>query len=297
MDMKSILRKHRSHLALVIGNGVNRYEAPRDKGSWESLLLRLAERRLPGNFKVIPTGVALTEFYDVLDLRSRGASAELSVQKEFCGLLETWQYREHHTRIVAWAEREGVPILTTNFDRVLADAGNCSLHRIKGKWSTDFYPWESYFGTRPLDGPLDGFGIWHINGMSQYPRSLRLGLTHYMGSVNRVRGWLRSGGKSASTEPRYAATWPGADSWVHIAFNRPLLIFGLGLEENEVFLRWLLIERARYFEKTQQARKDAWYVHTGKAMSDGKEFFLKHMGVVPVHVLNYDQIYGMGTWG
>lgn len=43
--------------------------------------------------------------------------------------------------------------------------------------------------------------------------------------------------------------WDGAASWLHIVFNSPLLIFGLGLEENEVFFRWLLIERARYFKK------------------------------------------------
>lgn len=90
--------------------------------------------------------------------------------------------------------------------------------------------------------------------------------------------------------------WDGAASWLHIVFNSPLLIFGLGLEENEVFFRWLLIERARYFKKFPDRRKDAWYVYVGKLNNDGKQFFLDGVGVVPLHVASYDDIYGADTW-
>jgi|GEM_PF-1826058 hypothetical protein len=30
----------------------------------------------------------------------------------------------------------------------------------------------------------DGFGLWFINGFIKYPHSIKLGLSHYMGSVN-----------------------------------------------------------------------------------------------------------------
>ncbi len=48
-------------------------------------------------------------------------------------------------------------------------------------------PWESYYGEHAVVRPSECFAIWHINGMAQYHRSVRLGLTHYMGSVQRAR--------------------------------------------------------------------------------------------------------------
>lgn len=73
-------------------------------------------------------------------------------------------------------------------------------------------------------------------------------------------------------------------------------IFGLSLEENEVFFRWLLIERARYFKKFPKRKKDAWYVYAGKKNGDGKQFFLEGVGVKPIHVDSYDKIYGESVW-
>lgn len=73
---------------------------------------------------------------------------------------------------------------TTNFDvyigksimakrRILSPNGN----QYK---CTDFYPWNVYYGTEEIENPLDGFGIWYINGLTDYPRSIRLGLSDYM---------------------------------------------------------------------------------------------------------------------
>jgi hypothetical protein len=92
-----------------------------------------------------------------------------------------------------------------------------------------------------------------------------------------------------------AANWQGSGSWLHVVFNAPLLIFGLTLDQDEVFLRWLLIERARYFKKFPDLKKDAWYVHVGE-LNRGKQFFLEGVGVIPHPVANYDDVYGAGTW-
>ena len=80
-----------------------------------------------------------------------------------------------------------------------------------------------------------------------------------MGSVGRARAWLHRGGDRRLFSGKSPDNWLGKNTWVHIIFNSPLLIFGLALEENEVFLRWLLIERARYFKKFPDRRKKAWY--------------------------------------
>jgi hypothetical protein len=84
---------------------------------------------------------------------------------------------------------------------------------------------------------------------------------------------------------------------MHVVFNMPLLIVGLGLEENEVFLRWLLIERAKYFRQFPSRRHDAWYVYSDEdPPADGKRFFLRGIGIEPVRARNFDEIYLNPGW-
>lgn len=294
--VKTILTKNRAEIALVIGNGINRYGSAHNTNSWHDLLVQLARRHLPSKLRSVPSGVSLTEFYDVLELKSVAQETGSTLQQEFCNLMSSWRYYAQHERIVKWAQKSDRPILTTNFEQILADAGQCTLYRTTRKRFTDFYPWESYFGNRQLDDPNAGFGIWHVNGMLRYRRSVRLGLSHYMGSVERARGWLHKGNESLLFSGKDTKTWDGAFSWLHIVFNSPLLVVGLGFEEDEVFFRWLLIERARYFKKFPERRQDAWYVYTGDLNNDGKKFFLEGVGVVPFHVSSYDDIYAAATW-
>lgn len=298
MKLRTLLHRNRDDLALVVGNGINRYGPASSTNSWNDLLLTLARKRLGPGYEKVPGGVSLTEFYDLLDLAKPGRTPVASLQQEFCDLMRGWRWHPHHERIALWALAADAPILTTNFERTLGDAVGCSLHRIGGITFTDFYPWDSFYGLSALDDPCAGFGIWHVNGMEHYRRSIRLGLTHYMGSVEKARGWIHKGGStrlSAGKDPR---AWGGATTWLQIAFHKPLLIFGLALEETEVFLRWLLIERARYFQKFPDRRQKAWYVHTPaeRISSPGKLFFLDAIGIEPVEVESFDEIYGAKTW-
>ena len=65
MDMKSLLDRNRSDIALIIGNGINRYDSSSSSNSWEALLRKLAKKYRVGAGN-IPSGISLTEFYDVL---------------------------------------------------------------------------------------------------------------------------------------------------------------------------------------------------------------------------------------
>jgi hypothetical protein len=131
--------------------------------------------------------------------------------------------------------------------------------------------------------------------MQQYCRSVRLGLSHYMGSVERARSWLHKGSQRLFKDGDMG-TWDGASTWLQVFFHKPLLFFGLGLSETEVFLRWLLIERARYFKKFPKHHKPGWYIYVSGEHDDGKELFLKAVGIESFAVSSYDEIYAASIW-
>ncbi len=292
--MRALLEANRDDLALVIGNGINRFDAPAATNSWEGLLQSLARTYIDPRHGPVPPGVSPTEFYDIVDLAiGRGAGAP-KLQAEFCKLMSGWQPLPQHAWTMAWARRWSVPVLTTNFEATLAGACSATLRRCGSERGNAFYPWFKCFSTQDVADPMASFAIWHVNGFQQYRQSIRLGLADYMGSVNKARGWLYSSGTRlfGATDIR---KWAGALTWLQPFLHQPLLFMGLGLEQDEVFLRWLLIERARYFSRYPERRKGGWYVHVG-TLDPGKAFFLRGVGIEPYPVADYARIYEEATW-
>jgi len=209
------------------------------------------------------------------------------------------QTRTTASRTIRRAASEvAVPILTTNFEEVLSEAARAQFLGAGLAGFTDYYPWQCRFAHALLDNPCDGFGIWHINGMARYKRSIRLGLADYIGSAQRARMMLHRGG-SQLFRAKDPARWEGARTWLHLVFNKPLLFLGLALEENEVFLRWLLIERARYFRKFPERAQPAWFVFTHNprdAREAGKHFFLEGVGLTCVRAADHDEIWTNPAW-
>ena len=66
---------------------------------------------------------------------------------------------------------------------------------------------------------------------------------------------------------------------------------GLELNTTEVFLRWLLIERAKYFRKFPERSKSAFFVYSGDDVSKGQRLFLESVGFKLVKETTYDDIY------
>ena len=178
------------------------------------------------------------------------------------------------------------PILTTNFDTYMSSSLLLEKKKM-GTRFTDFYPWNVYFSDEDLNSPVSGFGIWHINGLINYPRSIKLGLSDYMGCVERARNMIHSTNMNEFFDGKNHDSWVGHNTWLHI-FNKDLFIFGLALDENEVFLRWLLIQRAKY-SKMYHCRLKGWFVD--KNISEGKRGFLETLGFTVISVSDYDELY------
>jgi hypothetical protein len=298
MSMKALIDGDTKELALVIGNGINRYPTDSNTNSWEALLDSLARRVPQLRGTCSSSGVSPPEFFDVLNLKHGKSPGRRTLHAEFCELMAAWKPLSQHYQITAWASRHSVPILTTNFDNTLGTASSSELRQCRPHKFTAFYPWSSCYAPSEVDDPLRRFAIWHINGMQVYRQSIRLGLSDYMGAVTRARGWLHSSRDRLFGESDLTR-WPGNRTWMQVFLHKDLLIFGLGLGEGEVFLRWLLIERAKYFEKFPRRKKKSWYVYVAgdKYFDNGTEFFLRGVGVRPVPVPNYPCIYSEDIWG
>ena len=89
--------------------------------------------------------------------------------------------------------------------------------------------------------------------------------------------------------------WNGYKTWLHIIFNKSLFIMGLKLEENETFLRWLLIQRSKYYALFKDRNHNGWYVYPKEEEKDkdffGKKVFLEKVGISMIPVENYKTIY------
>lgn len=300
MSFRSIIDDPSNDLAFIVGNGINRYRENHDAISWDNLLLRLWQRFAPDVFNTVPKGITITEFYDLLDLANEGRpNATFEIQKEAAHLLEASSYQCHHQAFMQRARALNAPVLTTNFDLILPDSLGLASYTTDMQHFTDFYPWTTYFGEDQFQSPADGFGVWYINGLIKYPRSIRLGLSHYMGSVTKARNYIHRGSEARLFNGKDQAFWPGYLTWLHIIFNKDLCMFGLGLEENEVFIRWLLIERAKYFKKFPERKKAGWYVAPRIEQPDdrikGKIYFLRSIGFELIETRDYDEIY-TGAW-
>jgi hypothetical protein len=290
MNLKQILQNPDHKLALIIGNGINRYNSYGHLNSWDAMLLDLWIKHTNDDPKDIPLGISLTEFYDALDLSSKSKTKNL--QKEFCDFLVGWNAKAHHHAIVQWATQRNAPLLTTNFDETLSDCAGLKLRHNDAVSFTDFYPWASYFAEHEIKSPEQEFAIWHINGIKRYSRSIRLGLSHYMGSVERARALIHKGGTKRLFSDKNHGEWNGCDTWLHILFNNDLLFIGLGLDTSEIFLRWLLIERAKYFKAFPERVKQAFYIHAGRELSLGQTIFLKSVGCEIIREPSYEALYG-----
>lgn len=294
--LKKIIRDNKSNIAFIIGNGINRYPDSPAGFSWEDLLLKLWKKYSKLKQNSIPKGLSLIEFYDLLDIDlTESQSNKNVIQKEVKSIINKWTPLPHHKSIIEGIRRVNAPILTTNFDLALPRSLDLKLFKTDSKPFTDYYPWGSYYGENQWNYADDGFGIWFINGFIDYHRSIRLGLTQYMGSVERARGWIHKGQDRELFRGKNVYNWRGSKTWLHLIFNKSLCIFGLAFEENEVFLRWLLIERKKYFRQFPLRTKNGWYVQKKRKVitenEKGKRFFLERIGFKIVEVDDYPDIY------
>ena len=209
--------------------------------------------------------------------------------------MRDWETNDIIKRIVTKIKELNSPLLTTNYDDVFSKSiKNLKLQIVKnnGAKFSDIYPWNCYYSDNKSNKYTSGFGIWHINGMVKYHRSIRIGLTDYMNCISKARQMLKGSIIFENDEENHknkSMYWKGYNTWIHQFFNNSLFIFGLSLDENELFLRWLLIQRKKYYLTFAQ-KHNGWYITKDK-LSEGKTLFLESVGIEIIKVQDYKTIY------
>lgn len=284
-QLKAQLQKR--NVAFLFGNGINRYNDNSARRSWEGLLVGLHNKYAAQPLLRIPEkGINFTEFYDLLLLNNKRNLTKKNLQQEFVRLFGSWNFSNHHTSILEKIRAYDCPVLTTNFDDLLPrsiDAEQFFTLKDRHSGFTDYYPWQCYYANTALKKNGDGFSIWFLHGMWNYFRSIKLGLNDYVGNSLKARELLpiRKGNE---------ISFAGENTWMKPFLTKSLCIIGLALDEQELFLRWMLLKRALFMKRGLFPKKKAWYF-TGDVLSEGKILFLKSVGVEPVMCKDYAFLY------
>ena len=293
VSAKRILNREKGGLALLIGNGINRITGAKSGISWNQLVENLiasaaahsssppaVEKRLKRLIKRGKTGqtpASLPEIFDIIEASmgvtvssTSKSGSEFNLQAHIATLLQDMKPGEAHGALAAWAAAHRVPVLTTNYDHCIQEALEktaCRRRRFGlGRPMSDYYPWDRYYAPQDINDPLNEFALWHIHGDRELRRSIRVGLDQYMGMVQRLRHLMQRATKEVmqalkeGQEP--ALSYEGAP-WLTIFMRRKIWIQGLAVSAEEVSIRWLLIQRLRYWTrvKPDEGLTSGWYIH------------------------------------
>lgn len=292
LEARHVLVRERSELALLIGNGINRAADSANGISWDQLmgnLIASAARHSPDPLATEErlqrllepgrggrTAASLPEIFDIIEATrsvkpSNGRQVvRFNLQSEISSMLKDMKPGLPHEAVVRWAVRFKIPLLTTNCDHCLQAVLGETVCKRRGfdrrRLHSDVYPWDRYYSPKIISDPAREFAIWHVHGDRELERSIRAGLDQYMGMVERLRKKKQLIAKEVLRGPieeRIDSPAFYDAPWLRVFMGKKLWIQGLALMPAEVSIRWLLIQRFRYWRryKPECRFNTGWYVH------------------------------------
>lgn len=212
-----------------------------------------------------------------------------------------------HRQFLKYAATKDIPVLTTNIDRLLSmDLSERKLALTGDPYftATKNYKWNYCYTEKALPadnqaklGLAQHFAVWHIHGLADYPDTIKIGLDDYINCTSQAKKLLSSTGKDRiSLFDAKTDVWAGRNTWLDLFFRRQIIVIGLALDSQEVFLRWLFIQRAKYLKlkyPDPEKRPKAWFIHTDANLSDKspKGIFFKACGMDLIREKRFCDIY------
>lgn len=306
--------------AILLGNGINRYceENYKTAGecSWNALLKTIADDEGKRILDTKTMDIPYPEFFDLLCLRTEDddyKNLKPAIKRE----IEKWKRFLPHKKLTNFAIKHDIPIITTNYDtNLLTDELREKNRKVARKLKKSkilpnepvnplgekapAYPWTFYYSDREIKNCLEEFAIWHMHGFSRYSKSLVIGIYDYARMIKKIRDFYSKKWHEGKTEkPQYSIeniankSWKKKErnSWLTVFFNKDLYIIGLGLSSYELSVRWLLLQRERFFKEYPERRKRTVFVYSSpERLTKSKKFFLETAGIER-EKLDYEDIY------
>lgn len=296
--LKGILGKNKN-VALLLGNGINYAFYHSKVKSWAALVAKLwnethLDNTITENY-VKKANLSLTEaaemsekqFEDIRKIVAKALADPTSENKE---ARKFFKYLENHD----------IPIITTNYDKNIINELGLKVfntEQITDEYLTRRFQWGKYYAKTeiPQKDILQKFAVWHAHGTIDSPESICFTLSDYFECGKNAYDVLEGIYspfyiKPHDREPQFKGTW------LDILLNKDLCIAGLMLNENEIFLRLLLMLRFNYMRNHlgNSHKHKGWYLYTNDAeMPRTKRFFLKSVNIQPVKCKNYKVIYNL----
>lgn len=289
-----------SGVCFLLGNGLNLFAKDKCSGfsmpSWGELISIIAKdinfkalRSLEKNMKVY-SRISYPEIFTIL-LRN----TDMCVKSKVCKIIAKHSPTEIHSSFVKYCIKNRSPIITTNYDFLLEKSvGILSEKNTKEKIHKT-YPITRCYTLQELFtvNPMTDFAIWHLQGYVDRRESIRLGFIDYANQLV----WFK---KQLPTLEDVKSNRIKADSLFDHSllapfFKKKLCIIGSRLDQSELVLRWLLLRRSlfwKYFDNNSCCNTDSgWFIYKDKKEDNGLNFFLNSIGITPIPVNEYSDIY------
>lgn len=295
--------KEKGRLAFILGNGINRYN-PNDL-SWNELIKQVWSESLEEDASIPSDGISLTELYDMATLNeiSKINPEDTDLNRKVKKVADDIKsrIREKVKEMVCqkidyheWLQKKlslwNVPVLTTNYDTKIESGMKQFVIPISLKKDCpSTYLFNVYYAVKPIDEATEEnffrrFAVWHINGRVNHTRSIRIGISDYMNLLVATKDLLHDKARlyyvgkdqrqwGIKNKENYTFTW------LNIIYNSSICINGLALNQDESYLRWLLISRRKYLKRVGLNDVKGWYVCHPSDLTEGKRLFLEKTGL------------------
>lgn len=302
--------------AILLGNGINNYfSADQTWGKllntiYDRFLKTQNENKELDYKYFINYDISYTEFFDVIDSYnlyspndSQGNKTTYLIKKFIQNTVANWRVEdksiEKYSNFLNACIDSNIPILTTNYDSMLI---NTNIEIFKNhkkeyrifeenkfttfkpfyvkKYLSDTYPLNNYYAPdiiTDVENIQSHFGIWHIHGMINYFRSIRIGQNDYFGLVNKLTNKIKQN-NSINTSKLEAFNY----TWLKMFFTSDLLIIGLGLEYSDYVIRWLLNQRYKFNQIHKKELKTYYFYQKG--VRQGRRFLFNMLDIDLVNV-------------
>ena len=236
------------------------------KCAWTDLLQELCdEYQIPIKTKKLKD-ITLPELASLAEIKFGSDSGQTALnsiaqfKRKLIQKIENYQFKhdQHpiYRRFLHYAKKNNIPVITTNYDMLLSQdlKENRLVFQDKTFFkSNDSYIWN-YCYSDTLFAPsednystlVNGFGVWHIHGNTKHHRSIKIGLDDYINCCSKTKALISKGSADSTFTPLFELNpniWIGRNTLLDIVFHKNLIILGLSLDSQEVFLRWLFIQR------------------------------------------------------